>query len=63
MQNRKSCFAYFYVLDLPELKLIWNFSDVNILPQEAPEGEEVNKTRPRGQTSRWCGALAQAEPP
>jgi hypothetical protein len=31
--------------------LTWDFSGVNILPREAPRGEEVNKMRPRGQTS------------
>jgi hypothetical protein len=41
--------------DLFGLKLTWDFSGVNILPQEEPGGEEVNETRPRGQTST-CGA-------
>jgi hypothetical protein len=48
----KPCFAYFFCFrDLPRLKLTWDFSGVNILPREEPGGEEVNETRPRGQTS------------
>jgi hypothetical protein len=48
--------------DLPKLKLTWDFFDINILPREAHGGEEVNETRPRGQT-RTCGmAPGQAVP-
>jgi hypothetical protein len=42
---------FFCFRDLPRLKLTWDFSGVNILPREAPRGEEVNEARPRGQTS------------
>jgi hypothetical protein len=34
-------------------QITWDFWSVNILSREAP-GEEVNKTRPKGQTST-CG--------
>jgi hypothetical protein len=58
--------------DLPGLKLTWDFSGFNILPREAPREEEVNGTRPRGQTSTggagpWPGRATHAhlglEPP
>jgi hypothetical protein len=52
LQNRKTLFCVFLCFrDLPVLKLTWDFSGVNILPREATRGEEINKTRPRGQTS------------
>jgi hypothetical protein len=35
-------------MDLPGLKLTWDFWSINILSQEILE-EEVNKTRPRGE--------------
>jgi hypothetical protein len=51
LQNRKTLFCIFLRFkDLPGLKLTCDFSGVNILPREAPGGEEVNETRPRGQT-------------
>jgi hypothetical protein len=34
--------------NLPELKLTWDFSGVNILPREAPGKEEVNEMGPSG---------------
>jgi hypothetical protein len=39
----------FYFGDLSGLKLTWEISGVNILPREAPGGEEVNETRLGGQ--------------
>jgi hypothetical protein len=48
---------------LPEIKLTWDFSGVNTLPRDAPGGEEVNKRRPRGQTSTGGGGLGHATPP
>jgi hypothetical protein len=32
-------------------QITWDFWSINILSWEAPGGEEVNKTRPKGQTS------------
>jgi hypothetical protein len=51
LHDRKTLFCVFLRFrDLPEHKLTWVFLGVNILPREAPGGEEVNETRPRGQT-------------
>jgi hypothetical protein len=49
--------------DLPKLKLTWDFLGINILPREAPGGEEVNETRPGGQTGTMARAPSQAAPP
>jgi hypothetical protein len=52
LQNKKPLFCVFLLLrDLPGLKLTCNFLGINILPREAPRGEEVNETRHMGQTS------------
>jgi hypothetical protein len=52
LQDRKTLFSVFFSFrDLPGLKLTWDFWSVNILSRETPEEEEVNKMRPRGQTS------------
>jgi hypothetical protein len=52
MQDRKTLFCVFlHFKDLPGLKLTWDFLGINILPREAPGGEEVNETRPRVQMS------------
>jgi hypothetical protein len=52
LQKRKTLFCvYLHFRDLSGLKLTWDFSGANILPREGPGGEEVNETRPRGQTS------------
>jgi hypothetical protein len=43
LQNRKTLFCVFLRFrDLPRLKLTWDFSGINILPREAPRGQEVN---------------------
>jgi hypothetical protein len=46
-----------------ELKLIWDFLGINILPREEPGEEEVNEMGPRGQTKHGGAALGQAAPP
>jgi hypothetical protein len=38
-------------MDLPGLKLTWNFSGINILPREAPEAQEVKEGGNEGQPS------------
>jgi hypothetical protein len=73
LQNKKTMFCIFFSFrDLPGLKLTWDFLDVNILPREAPGGDELTETRPRGQTSiggmgPWLGCTTLAclglEPP
>jgi hypothetical protein len=66
LQNRKDLFFVFLRFrNLPELKLIWDFLDVNILPREAPGAEEVNKMGPNGQTRHggtgpWPGCTTHA---
>jgi hypothetical protein len=73
LQNRKTLFCVFLRFrNLLGLKLTWNFLGVNILPREAPGGEEVNEMSPRGQTSTggtslWLGRATHTrlglEPP
>jgi hypothetical protein len=49
LQDRKTLFCIFLCFrDLLGLKLTYDFSVVNILPREAPGGEEVNEMRHRG---------------
>jgi hypothetical protein len=51
-QDRKTLFYVFLsFMDLPGLKLTWDFCSVNILSQETSKEEEVNEMRPKGQTS------------
>jgi hypothetical protein len=64
LQNRKTLFCEFLSFrNLPELKLTWDFWNVNILSREAPEEEEVNEMRPRGQMSLGGMGPCQAMPP
>jgi hypothetical protein len=50
-------------MDLPGLKLTWDFWSVNILSRETPKEEEVNKTRPRGRTSTGGMGPLSGTPP
>jgi hypothetical protein len=53
LQNRKTLFCVFlHFRNLPELKLTWNFSGVNILSREPSGEEELNDMGPRGQRSK-----------
>jgi hypothetical protein len=50
-QNRKTLFCVFLCFrNLPELKSTQDFWSVNILSREPAGDQEVNETRPRGQT-------------
>jgi hypothetical protein len=67
LENRKTLFCVFLCFrDLTRIKLTWDFSGVNILPQEAPGAQEVSEARPRGQMSTggmgpWPGRATHAQ--
>jgi hypothetical protein len=49
--------------NLPKLKLTWDFWSVNISSRETPGDQEVNETRPRGQTRLGGMGPGLAMPP
>jgi hypothetical protein len=49
--------------NLSELKLTWDFSDINILSRESFEAQEFNQVGHKGQMSTGGVGLGQAAPP
>jgi hypothetical protein len=64
LQNKKTLFLHIFKFQEPSRTQIdLGFWSVNILSREEPEGEEVNETRPRGQTRTGGAGPCQAAPP
>jgi hypothetical protein len=64
LQNRKPQFYVFLRFkNLPELKLTWDFSGVNILSREPSRRQEVNNVGHNGKRAQVARAPGQAVPP